>query len=225
MATRGPARTQPAPVSYGVFEITCRPREASGRASGPGRGDGRMQGYAGSELVAARILRPQRPVRSASCWPRTTLELVGSFVPLRFSRDVRLRRGPALAYRRDARSPDGGLRGPGAARRAALGRVLRAGPHALRGRNRGASRGVDWASGGSVSCSTTRTVAAELLPRARLRDVVPPARRHLHRDSRARSRRCWRRWTRACSACLLRHRSLRFRRRQSRWHSCARRAS
>ena len=107
----------------------------------------------------------------------------------------------------------GGGRRPRAAGRAALGRVLRARPHALCGRDRRASRRPGSASAAGACCSTTCTArpsaAASAASRRRsTRTPAPTSRR------RARSTRCSSTWTEPARP-LLRHRPLRLRRRRS----------
>ena len=157
-----------APVSYGVFEMTVgRPGLPDGPALIEAMADA---GYAGSRAGTSRVPRPRPRGRRAA---RRVRHAAGGIVPAAPLQSRRgLRRGHARARER-ARPAQRGRRGPGSARRAALGRLLRARPLALRRRDRGPSRDVARRAA-SAAAVRQRPPRGRALSRARLRGVLPP---------------------------------------------------
>ena len=212
-------RVAAAPVSYGVFEITVgRPGLPDGPALVEAMADA---GYAGSELgppgylgrgrevgelLAAHDMRARRLVPAAALQPRR-----------------RLRRGHARA-RGDARAAR--PRPPKAASSpSCCSPTGSASPIACATRAPSSAHPETWLGERRRRLLfDNASPRGRAVPRARIRHLVPPARRHLHRDARARSTRCSSRWTRACSASA----STRATRRSAaatRSRSCARPAS
>ena len=197
-----------APVSYGVFEMTVgRPGLPDGPALIEAMADA---GYAGSELGPPGYLGRGREV--GELLAAYDMQLAGSFLPLRFSRDE--------GFAEDMRELESAL---GLLSEAAEGRdqpvvllsdascepdrlryagAIEAHPEAWLGERR------------QQAAVRQRPPRGRALSRARLRDVVPPARGQLHRDA-ARGRRAARADGHEPARPLLRHGPLGLRRRRS----------
>ena len=188
-------RIAAAPCSYGVFEITVDNADLPDGRRSPRRWPPRGTRAPSSGRPATSA----RAGRWPSCSPRNGLALCGSFLPLRFSR----REGFAEDLRGDggrAHGARGGERGRGVSGRAALRRLLRAGPHAARRGDRGAPGDVARRAA-PAPADRQRAARGAALPRARLPGVVPPARRHVRRDAARGRRRARGDGHGACSAC------------------------